>query len=352
MSDFYEMAQSAIDIVPDRDTNKFTPSLLTEVMDLNPRVKEYTAAKTDADVLVEWSNMAKGHNKLSRQREVRRFAKWLIEKNLFLSEIRARDVEEYFRVLKDPPSHWVGKGGKFIINGKQNPKWRPLRSAGLNPGSLSQSRTLLSGLFQHLSHIGWVSTNFVRIASRQTGQEEPETPSKTISKECIDYLHERFFEEWLPLSNAEMERKQRARMILASLYLIGVRREELCNLRMCDVQPFNGGWAIKVRRQRCERNLIPASKEFISHLVEYRRFFGLSPDYPVKESLEPLIFRLVGSFGPLTPHGLYKEIKFITRKAADSCYDPVIASEIRQITTHWYRQTHVVDLIRKAQSPY
>lgn len=350
MSDFYDMALSAIEDVPNRDKPVVLPALLTEAMNLNPRVRENTSAKTDAEILVEWSNLAQGHNKLSRQREIRRFAKWLIEKNLFLSEIRTSDIVEYLEVLRNPPPSWIGRGGKFMVDGKQNPKWRPLRSQGLSSGSLSQSRTLLSGLFEYLTLVGWTTANFVKRTAKPKGTDVTTVESKVISSECIAYLHERFFEEWTPLNNEELERKHRARMILAALYMNGIRREELCKIRMCDIKPHEGSWAISVCGKGGERNLIAAPPKFISQLVEYRRFFGLSPDYPVRESLEPLIFKLVGGFGPLTPHGLYKEIKFITKKAAESCYDPVVAAELKQISTHWYRHTHATELIRKGVS--
>ena len=45
MSDFYDMALSAIEDVPNRDKPVVLPALLTEVMNLNPRVRENTSAK-------------------------------------------------------------------------------------------------------------------------------------------------------------------------------------------------------------------------------------------------------------------------------------------------------------------
>lgn len=314
--------------------------------DLGDFTRNQTYARSDAQAIVEWTKLARGHNKVAREKEARRFAKWMMERGLGLVELRSTDLIEYYDFLQDPPPEWVGPSLPFRKkDGSLNERWRPL-AGPMNKKSLNQTKVLLGSLFEYLAVIQWLPANLTRLIASERLSGSVSHLFKIASEECMEYLEGVFFDLWEATTKLEIERKSRAKMIIKTLYVTALRREEAVNVKMSDFSPIRGKWYLRVIGKGQKEDLVAVPESYMSDLASYRSFFGFSPLYPEKFSVEPLFFKLKGDFGPLTPEALYKEIKYICQAAASLCDNPAIASELRNLSTHWFRHTSATRMMR------
>lgn len=326
------------------DTSK--PLLLQTREDLSSFTRNVTFARSDAQVMAEWTKLTKGHNRKAREKEVRRFAKWLMEFRLSLRDFTANHLREYLEFLQSPPPHWVGPSLPFLTkDGRHNPKWRPL-AGPLHGRTLEQAKTVLNVLFGYLAKIQWIPINHFEYLAKESFSTISGHTTRVTSIKTMEYLNREFFERWAPSSQFEIERKQRARFLLRTLSETGMRREELAKARMCDVIPLSGNWFIKTIGKGSKEGMVAVPASYISALAEYRSYFGLHPSIPTRNSLEPLIFKLKGGFGHLTPEGLYKELNYILRLASQLTDNQDIALELGVLSTHWFRHGYATKLVK------
>lgn len=315
--------------------------------DLGDFTRNQSYARSDAQVIVEWTKLARGHNKIAREKEARRFAKWMMERGFGLRELKASDLMAYYDFLLDPPSEWVGPSLPFRKkDGSLNKRWRPL-AGPMNAKSLNQTKVLLGCLFEYLAAIQWLPANLTRLTATERLSGSVTHLIKIASEECMEYLEKGFFDRWDASSKLEIERKCRAKMIIKTLYVTALRREEAVKVKMSDFSPIRGKWYLRVVGKGQKEALIAVPDSYMSELANYRSFFGFSPLYPEKFSLEPLFFKLKGDFGPLTPEALYKEIKFICKLAASLCDNQAISQELKSLSTHWFRHTAATKMMRE-----
>lgn len=304
-----------------------------------------THARNDLEAIAEWCGLANNANRKSREKEARRFARWLQHRGLGLQELVLADLVEYFNFVQDPPEDWVGPALPFSVNGQPNPRWRPFAGPVKGP-SLRQCKTILGSLMKHLVNIGWIARDYTPLVKISALSGNAIEERGALSDACTTFLLGDFFNIWLGKTKFEIDRKIRAKHILLTLLMTGARRSEIALAKMCDVIATEDSWVLQVIGKGNKKGRICLPQSYISNLREYRLYRGLAPSLPERYNSEPLVSSLSDPLRAMTVDGLYKEIKWILRLASNLAPSPSVSEELRKASTHWFRHTHATSLLR------
>lgn len=137
--------------------------------------------------------------------------------------------------------------------------------------SINRKLSTLKSFFKYLLKRGFVKNNPVKLIA--TPKSEKKLPS-FINIKQINELLDNIFDE-----NNNFE-KNRDRLIIEMFYLTGIRRNELINIKLGDID-FNN-CKIKIIGKGNKERIIPISKEFserIKRYLELKNELGLQTEY-------------------------------------------------------------------------
>lgn len=137
--------------------------------------------------------------------------------------------------------------------------------------SINRKLSTLKSFFKYLLKRGFVKNNPVKLIA--TPKSEKRLPS-FINIKQINELLDNIFDE-----NNNFE-KNRDRLIIEMFYLTGIRRNELINIKLGDID-FNN-CKIKIIGKGNKERIIPISKEFserIKRYLELKNELGLQTEY-------------------------------------------------------------------------
>lgn len=304
-----------------------------------------TRARNDLEAIAEWCGLANDANRRSREKEARRFARWLQYRGLGLQDLVLADLAEYFKFIQSPPDDWIGPALPFSVNGKPNPRWRPFTGPVLG-SNLKQVKVLLGSMMKHLVNTGWILRDYTPLVKVSAQVSNAIEERGALSEAATKFLTGELFEIWVGDNKRNIDRKIRAKHILLTLLMTGARRSEIAKARMCDIVATEESWVLQVIGKGNKRGRICLPPSYIVNLREYRMYRGLAPTFPERYNTEPLVSSLGDPFKPLTVDGLYKEIKWILRLASNLSPSPSVCDELRMASTHWFRHTHATTLLR------
>ena len=206
---------------------------------------------------LEWlANIENTHTKKAYQRDVRSF-------------MGCVGIEQTGEMIKVTRAHVIA--------------WRDeLVGQGLAAATIRRKLSALSALFDFLCDKNAVSHNPVDGVKRPS-QNSNEGATPAISNEQAMML--------LNAPDGETLKGQRDRAILATLLYHGLRREELCKLRVKDYHLRQGVWHLRVDGKRSKIRYVPVAPMGQRLIAEYLEVSGHGEDWegalfrPVKNNV-------------------------------------------------------------------
>ncbi len=203
--------------------------------------------------------------------------------------------------------------------------WRKdLEARGLSPSSIRRKLSALSSLFDYLCERNAVSGNPVDGVKRPMANgNEGSTPA----------LGDAQARKLLEAAAADTLKGVRDRAILAILLYHGIRREELCGLRVKDMQSRQGVMHFRVRGKRGKVRFVPVHAMAQRLIEEYLALAGHGVDTagPV---FRPVTNNRTGELDrPLSPGSVYHNI---VRKYG---LETGVSGEVNGLCVHSLRAT-------------
>lgn len=286
------------------------------------------------------------------RREVERLMLWsLVECGKPISSLTRQDFEGYLNFLADPQPAEVWCGPKAE---RKSEAWRPF------VGPLSESAVLtamaaINSLMRYLTDAGYLAGNplgLIRQRRRKMAVADATTPAAVVATEDTEKV-ERFLDEemWqsvtraieampqdLPLECAEYER---ARFIVAMLYMLAPRAGEMESHRMNSFREERGHWWWHVVGKGGKKAKVPVADDMLQALVRYRRFLGLSA-VPSRTDETPILVSLKDR-KPITARRLNQILKRIFSAAAEFLppQSDYKKEKLRSASAHWGRHTGI-----------
>jgi len=178
--------------------------------------------------------------------------------------------------------------------------WRKdLERRGLAPSSIRRKLSALSSLFDYLCEQNAISHNPVNGVKR---------PKANGNEGLTPALGDAQARALLDAPPADTLKGKRDRAILATLLYHGLRREELCKLRVRDLQQREGVLHLRVEGKGDKIRFIPVAAKAARLIKEYLEVAGHQDD--LKSPLfRPVRNNSTGTLNkPLHPASIYKEV--------------------------------------------
>ena len=200
--------------------------------------------------------------------------------------------------------------------------WRKsLEHSNLSPTSIRRKLSALSSLFEYLCEKNAVPYNPVK------GVERPRADSNEGKTPAIADSQARAL---LDAPNPDTLKGKRDRAILATFLYHGIRREELCRLKVKDLHLRRGIQHLKINGKGGKIRFIPAHAAALDRINDYLTAAGH------REDLNGSLFRPVKNNStknltkPISPNGIYELIKD---------YSKEIGLDVPGFSTHSLRAT-------------
>jgi integrase len=278
----------------------------------------------------------------SYQKEAERLLLWcVIQHKKPLSSLDRDDFESYFAFLEDPqPKHlWCApRGGKHRKRGEQT--WRPFVGP-LKAKAKANAITIINSLMTYLVDACYLAFNpLVLIRKRMKKQQSLEAQHIKIYERIIEP------DEWeailesieeMPTTTPfEIDEKERTRFLVAILFLLGLRVEELEEHTWNSFRKIGDDWWFFLVGKGDKPGMIPVNDELIDHVVRYRTYLKKTP-LPTSDDIDPMIksFRAEKALGARQVNNV---IKNIVNDAAKKFSDhPEKAKRLKKVSAHWFR---------------
>jgi len=302
-------------------------------------------ANTDLEAMRAWLREyeSSAATKRAYEKEVQRFLLWCtVEKKKTLAELSRQDFEDYFSFLKNPipRDFWCGSP-----SGKKRPRgtagWRPFVGP-LSPRAAQAALSILSSFMSYVVDASYIDKNplsLIRRKGRFFGASATERGLEVASRILED-------DEWaaflsavgeLPESNArERLEKARVRLIVATLFLLGLRVEELASHSWMAFREVRGAWWFFVRGKGSKLAKIPVNQSLMAEVRAFRALLGKAPD-PLPDETSPVIPALTHEKG-LSSRQISKILKAMAQRAADTFVgEPHKKKKLLAFSPHWLR---------------
>lgn len=297
-------------------------------------------ADNDLQAVQAWLNEFRDSPRTLRnyRKEVERLLLWtLLERRKAFSSLNREDLVIYEDFLADPQPREQWCGPKMA---RASPRWRPFQGP-LSPASRRTALLVINSLFSYLVKAGYLAGNPLALTRRRRHPaEQARSPERFLEQDQWRLLLETV--ENLP-TETERQRQyyERARFLMALLYLLGPRVGELATHGMASFVETRGRWWWQVTGKGQKSARVPVNQDMLQALQRYRGFLGLSP-MPAPDESTPLILNLKGTAG-ISDNMIYRVVKDLVVKTALRLEktDPHRAAHLRQASTHWLRHTSI-----------
>jgi site-specific recombinase XerD len=274
----------------------------------------------------------------SYKKESERLLLWCLhEKRKALSDLDAEDFEDYFSFLQNPPVSWCSSNGSK--RGRQHSDWRPLVKP-MSLASLNITVSIIHSLMDFLYQARYLQFN--PLSLRRGGGFQKCSPDELKMKTLARILEE---DEWtafkehlfaLPESSKqEKDHKVRLRFVVAMLFLLGLRINELATHTWAAFRQFESLWWFCVRGKGGKVGMIPVNDELLEEIQRYRIYLSLSV-LPQSEEDEPIITS-VRNHKRITTRQLYRLLKNFANAVAGSFPEQHKQEKLRRFSPHWLR---------------
>jgi integrase len=274
---------------------------------------------------------------------------WCDARGKTLCDVKIEDVTAYKRFLLDPQpaEEWVGPSCPRFIEGAPNPNWRAF-AGPLAPDSAKLTATILYNLFEFLVAADYLRANPWRLAAR-TRMSRSTRIDRFLEYEARDALFALVRD--MAVSSDPHKRKHgvRSYWIVTAFYLVGARRSELANARMAHLYRDRVGWWWRITGKGNKTEDMPVTYEFLEVLKQYRLLHGMTALPTPDETSVPLVGDVFTGRRPISDSAVYKIIKELCQRAAETVDDPFMKDLLMRASPHWLRHTAASDQLNVAK---
>ena len=274
----------------------------------------------------------------SYKKESERLLLWCIhEKRKALSDLDAQDFDEYFTFLQNPPASWCSPDGSK--KGRQHPDWRPLVKP-LSPVSLGITVSIIYSLMDFLYQARYLQFNPLSLR-RGSGFQKgslDELKIRTLDRILEEDEWEAFKTQLLALpenTQKEKDHKARLRFVVAVLFLLGLRINELVTHPWSSFRQHESRWWFFVKGKGGKIGRVPVNDELLEEIKRYRTHLSLPP-LPQIEEGTPIIISVRNS-KPITTRQLYRLLKEFSNVVSETFIDPNKRDKLQRFSPHWLR---------------
>jgi len=276
------------------------------------------------------------------QKEAERFLLWSIhERGKALSSLNRDDVEAYLNFLDDPQPRekWCGaKTGRGCRRG--DAEWRPF-TGPLSHSAKMTAISAIDSLFNYLVDARYLAFNPMSLIRKKRFSVK-----NKIANELA--LHERILtvDEWHSMLDtldyypestpAEKNEKERLKFLVAILFLLGLRVNELATHCWNAFRKVKDQWWFYVVGKGDKLARIPVNNELLRAMIQYRAHLNKTP-YPVVDEARPLIASFTTGDG-ITPRQINKLLKKLALETACKySNEPEKSNKFKKFSAHWLR---------------
>lgn len=298
-------------------------------------------ANNDYEAIQCWLNEYKHKETTFRtyQKESERFLLWSIyQKQKNLSLLDRDDIESYLTFLDDPQPRdlWCAKlGGRGCKRG--DPNWRPF----VGPLSHGAKMTAISSIDSLLNYL--VDARYLTFNPMSLIRKKRFKVKSVIASEFA--LHARILtlDEWHAMldtlehypesSIAEKNEKERLKFIIAILYFLGLRINELVTHHWNAFRKVDDRWWFYVMGKGDKMARIPVNNELLRAMIHYRSHLKRAP-YPAENEDHPLIASFTTGRA-ITSRQINKLLKLLAIKTGKKHTEK--AEKLKGFSAHWLR---------------
>jgi integrase len=301
-------------------------------------------AKNDYEAIQCWLReyQHKATTYRTYQKEAERFLLWSIyERGKALSSLDRDDVESYLYFLSDPKPRdkWCGtKTGRGCRRG--DPNWRPFTGALSHTAKI----TAMSAIDSLLNYL--VDAHYLTFNPMSLIRKNRFTIKNKISNELV--LQERILtiDEWHAIldtldnypesTRSEKNEKERLKFLIAILYFLGLRVNELVTHCWNAIHKVDDCWWFYVIGKGDKAARIPVNDELLRAVIQYRSHLNQSP-YPTSDDMRPLIMSFI-TCKAITARQINKLLKNLAINTAIKFPNQSDKKEkLKKFSAHWLR---------------
>lgn len=316
----------------------------SELVAGEPRPGSRIRAANDAEAIERWLDeyFLKPTTFRTYKKEAERFLVWCASvRNTTLARLDRQDVDAYMEFLKDPKPREIWCGPRRKKNKGNDSTWYPF-AGPLGPSAINAALTILNSLMSYLADARYVDFNPFALVRKKNRFKD------TVAEQVFA-VHERILspEEWHAMRQALEEqsenspedifKKHRLRFLVACLYFLGLRLDEMAKACWRDCQKLNGKWWFFVRGKGDRLGKIPINTQLLHAIMVYRQFLQ-KPPLPEHAEEGSLIASINDMQQPLTARHISNLIKSLAKHAAEKFEKGSLSYEkLLKFSPHWLR---------------
>lgn len=274
------------------------------------------------------------------KKEAERFLVWCnVSRSTSLSRLDRDDVEAYIEFLKDPQPRDLWCGPRRKKEGILS--WFPF-AGPLKPGAIKTALASLNSLMSYLVDARYVEFNpFALVRRKSRFKRNLEETSFTVQERILD---DNEFQTLLAMLEEEDEstdlahfQKNRLRFLVAVLFFLGLRIDELTRATWNDCRKSQGKWWFFVVGKGDRLGKVPINSQLLEAIMRFRHSIKKSP-LPDLNDDGPLIHHKRDTKKALSARQISNLIKDIAIKAAHKFPPNSEAHEkLMRFSPHWLR---------------
>lgn len=281
-------------------------------------------------------------------KELERLLMWCVKQQQKpLSSLNRQDFMAYEEFLANPTPADVWCGPK--TQQRLAPGWRPF----VGPLSASARRTslvIINSFLNYLVDASYLQANPLalmrqrRRRAQQAAAVEQDVWRRTFDSEQWQAILDVLTPSSQRRYSAAERDTERARFIVALLYFLALRLEELAGHSMGDFVERRGSWYFNVVGKGNKSAYLPVNSGMLDALKRYRTYHNLSP-LPAPNETTPLASDLDAK-QRLSSRALHNVIKRLLATSADrlETSHPQKATLLRNASAHWFRHTSITHM--------
>lgn len=302
----------------------------------------YILAENDIEAVKIWVEQFKDTSTTKRayQKEAERILLWCtFERGMALAELKVEHFEEYFNFLQNPPNNWLGSK-KDLREARYSLKWRPL-VAPLKKASLLFAVKVISCLINYLVDAKYLKSNPIKLIKkyreRSIDLEEQKYKVWARMLEADEWAAVQEALQNLPETSTKEQRyKTRTQLLIAFLYLLGLRIHEVANATWGSFRKLNGNWWFFVKGKGGKLGHVPVNDQLLSIIKIYRLSLNKLP-FPEEDDPEGVLIS-EKTKQPLSVRQLFSNVKDIGKLSAKKFKkNPQKRQKLESLSPHWLR---------------
>lgn len=275
------------------------------------------------------------------KKEAERFLVWCsLARKTTLAQLNRDDVEAYIEFIKNPQPKelWCGPRRKKADGTNA---WFPF-AGPLKESAIKTALASLNSMLSYLVDARYLEANpFSLIRRKNRFKRNLDENAFSVAERILND------DEWHALLVSIEDKdesnhhasfcKHRVRFLVATLFFLSLRLDELARAQWKDFRKINGKWWFFVNGKGDRLGKVPVNSQLLTHVMRFRHAVGLTP-LPNPDEQGPLLFSLPTPTKPLTPRQISNLIKDLARNAASRFPETSEShAKLLRFSPHWLR---------------